>query len=670
MMADILCPVCGKSNPADLAECQFCQAPLRTSAFTAIPGEGAEMPDWLSDMHTGGEEEQVEDLGSQDNLPDWLREKAEPPTGQPSSQEEEPLPDWLEEHPSSDETLVSKEPPTPAPTDETLISGRPEPPTPSGGTEGGPDWLSELLGREAPSAQPAKEMPDWLTQEPPPAGEAVSPPETPSAEPAETPDWLTGLGAQPTEEAAPFDQEAGEGVSPFESAESSDWLSRLGTESAESSPSSVPAFTFDEEEPKPESGEGGETENDRFLATLPDWVSQVSAEEQETPEAGESLAPAQLPGWVEAMRPAGTEAPSAPVEDLTGVRPEMAGPLSGLRGVLVAEPDAIHPRRPPAYSLKLRVTDEQRARVALLDDLLAAEQKPKPLPAQPVITTQYISRLMIALALILPVLWVVISASNHMALPDPDSLPGVLDLRQQVDALPGGAPVLVAFDYEPGFSGEMDAAASAVVADLMGKGAYLVLVSTSPLGPPLAERFIANLNDQPDSQGPYTNYTDLGYIPGGAMGIISLAQTPRQLLPYSLDGLDVWSNPPLSGISKLADFSLLLVLTDDPDTARSWIEQAGPTLREKNTPLVMVTSAQAEPLVRPYYEGIPRQLSGLVAGIAGGAAYENASGVSGLARLSWDAFSAGLLVSVLTILVGALVGVVSKTLISSKEKQG
>jgi hypothetical protein len=661
-MADILCPVCGKSNPDDLAECQYCQAPLKTSAFTAIPGEAGEQPDWLKDL-LGGVDKQAEDSVSEDNLPDWLRGSNESPTNQSFFKADEPLPNWLEDRPSSDETLISKKP---APTDETLISRKPEPPAPESST-GEPDWLSELLGKETPPAQPEPELSDWFSQTSPSAGEAAPAPGTPPG-PAETSDWMRTLGVQPEETAASFDQTGGEKVSPFEPSTGPDWLSRLGAEPLESSSSSVPAFTFDEEEPEPQPEGKSEELDDRFLTTLPDWVSQVSAEEPEAQEAEGGLSPAQLPGWLEAMRPGGISAVSGPVEDLTGARAETAGPLSGLRGVLVAETDAIRPRRPPAYSLKLRVTDDQRARVALLEELLASEQKPKPLSAQPIITPQYIFRLAIALVLILPILWMVISNGQYMALPAPDSQPGVMDLLNQVEALPGGAPVLLAFDYEPGFSGEMDAAASAVVADLMSKGAYLTLVSTSPSGPPLAERFIAALNDWPGSQDPYTNYTNLGYIPGGAMGILGLAQAPSQVMPYSLDAEDVWANPPLNSVSTLADFGLLLVLTDDPDTARAWIEQTWPILREKNTPLLMVTSAQAEPLVRPYYEGIPQQVSGLVSGMAGGAAYENAQGVSGPARLSWDAFSVGVLVSALTILGGALVGVVSKNLIRSKEK--
>jgi hypothetical protein len=372
---------------------------------------------------------------------------------------------------------------------------------------------------------------------------------------------------------------------------------------------------------------------------------------------------------LEAMRPVETASPTAPIEDVSGADIVTAGPLVGLRGVISAEPDAVRARKPAAYSIKLRVTDEQRARVSLLEELLAAEQKPKPLPTQPVITSQYIFRLVIAAVLLLPIIWTIISGSQQTPLPRQGSVPGVNDFVQQVQALPSGAPVLLAFDYEAGFSGEMNIAASPVVTQLMRKSAYLTLVTTSTSGPALAESFIKNLSAGLEGNpGVYTNYADLGYIPGGTIGLIGLAKSPREVLPYTLDGTDVWAVAPLNTISTLADFSAVIVITNDPDTARTWIEQVGPVLRAKGTPLLMVTSSQAEPLVRPYFEGVPRQIQGLVAGIVGGMVYGSAVGVSQENGM-WDAFTAGLMVSVLIILTGSVVSAVSKAMAPGTKKE-
>jgi hypothetical protein len=216
-----------------------------------------------------------------------------------------------------------------------------------------------------------------------------------------------------------------------------------------------------------------------------------------------------------------------------------------------------------------------------------------------------------------------------------------------------GAPVLVAFDYEPGFSGEVEAAASAVLAHIMQQNAYLVMVSTSPTGPVLAEGLLDEMNSRPERSGnPYTNYVNMGYVPGGAAGLQGLAQSPSQVMPYTLLDEYAWSQPPLDAIRTAADFALVLVLTDDPNTARAWVEQVGSTLDE--TPLLMVASAQAEPLLRPYTLGINPQVKGLVSGLAGGVAYGAAQGSDASARSMWDGFGVGMLVSALIIVAGSL----------------
>jgi hypothetical protein len=230
-----------------------------------------------------------------------------------------------------------------------------------------------------------------------------------------------------------------------------------------------------------------------------------------------------------------------------------------------------------------------------------------------------------------------------------------------MDGLPPGAQILAVFDYQPGLSGEMDAAAEAVVDHLMLRGAPLALVATSPTGPMLAERFLAQIAA---SHGYTRNeqYVNLGFLAGGPTGLLSFVQHPQRTLPYTLDGVNAWEIPglsPLAGINRVSDFGLVLVLTDDPFFARAWVEQVQPFLGDgagRVTPLVMVLSAQSEPLVRPYYEASPRQVQGLVVGLRGGAAYNRLTGREGLANAYWSAFSTGQSVAAVIVILGGLYG--------------
>ena len=53
--------------------------------------------------------------------------------------------------------------------------------------------------------------------------------------------------------------------------------------------------------------------------------------------------------------------------------------------------------------------------------------------------------------------------------------------------------------------------------------------------------------------------------------------------------------------------------------------------------LIVVASAQAEPLVRPYFDAANGQVAALVPGLLGGAAYESFLQREGPARDAWDA---------------------------------
>jgi hypothetical protein len=201
------------------------------------------------------------------------------------------------------------------------------------------------------------------------------------------------------------------------------------------------------------------------------------------------------------------------------------------------------------------------------------------------------------------------------------------------------------------------------------RGAYITLVSTSPSGPALAESSIKTSSGLAGMPNANSNYTNLGYIPGGTMGLLGLANSPKAVLPYSLDGVNVWAIPPMNTVLTINDFSAVIVLTNDSDIARSWIEQVGPVLRQDGTPLLIISSSQAEPMIRPYVEAVPSQVQGLVSGLAGGLAYSSTVGITVQSGV-WDAFSISMTTSALIIIVGSIIGVVLKTPTNGKKKVG
>ena len=238
-----------------------------------------------------------------------------------------------------------------------------------------------------------------------------------------------------------------------------------------------------------------------------------------------------------------------------------------------------------------------------------------------------------------------------------------LEIGNLVLGLPLNARVLVSFDYQPGLSGEMDAAAEAVIDHMIRlRQVEMVMVSTNTSGPALAERFLSD----PLGIGQHAfvhgeNYVNLGYIPGGAAGLIYFAATPRQVLPipFNLQGVPetsgVWGVPLLADVGTVADFDLVVVVVDDASTARAWVEQVEPRL--DGVPLLMVSSAQAAPLILPYFRTDPRQVDGLISGLPGAVSYLRINDGANLARPYWDAFGNGLLIASLLIVVGGFISV-------------
>lgn len=683
-MAEVRCPMCGKPNPVENEVCQYCQARIKP---LVIPPP---------------EEDATRELSPPSISPDTPR-IIEPP-------DEEPIapgwlqPDWLQSLRDEDRSaeLSESEVEDWEGGEESEIGGSSE-------EEGAPEWL--LHARERRTAEVSEEaIPeegfDFMAQLPSePSQEKIETfTETPLEEETELPSWLAGLGAESDQEAPPPLPEwlKSEGVIdiseettrpippsveslPGEEEDVPDWLKVLQEKAAidegvsptipqaeqeiqgavieEEPPTAeeikvVAPFTFDEETAELLGADLGE---------LPDWLkeaplTQVEEKGEEPPEY-EDLAPGSLPAWMEMMRPVEAAAPTAPQLNERERLVEGSGPLAGLRGVLPAEPEVASVRKPPPYAVKLQVAEGQKLHAALLSELLKAEGVAQTAASQGRVSSQSLLRILIFVVLLTSIAWQLVSGG--MVSPTPEPPAEIIEMRTVINSLNGGEPVLVAVDYEPGLSGEMDAAAAAVIDHLMLKGAYLTLVSTLPTGPAQGERLLRMVNERGGHHYQARDqYTNLGYIPGGISGLRGFAEAPQRMTPYALDGSLAWSSEKLSGVHRLSDFSLALVITESPEQARAWIEQIRPGLGDR--PLLMVVSAQAEAVVRPYYEGVPRQVQGLVIGLPGGVAYEVVPRNSP-ARQYWDAYSFGLTTAIMLMALGSVVGLITSLLPSARK---
>lgn len=589
------------------------------------PPAKAELPDWLAELGTqappapSAEEPVPSEEPASSEPPDWLAESVEepspPPATEPSAEEAPPvkadMPDWLADlgaqatSAEAEETEPSIEEAAPPDTDV-------------------PDWLADIE-KEPPSPEeapvPADEVPDWLAEldeETPaaPPAEGTSPFEEASLAEADVPDWLRELEEPPPS--------AGPSQPPAEEADIPDWL-----QEAAPAEGGTP--------PRPPAAAGAE-EADLEPGEIPDWLMPLrpgaegpgEATQRITPaEAG--LAPADIPDWLEAMRP---RAEAAPQEE----RVEEEGLLEGLRGTLPPSP-LIEATGKVEASTTEATAAAVIARAELLQELLS---RPAPLPKRQQEQKERAERrysagwaiqhAVIAILLLAAILAPQIAEWAGFELLDPEMLLATTGVSEQViqvhqtieTQIQPGTPVLVAFEYSAAEADEMDRVAEPLMRHLLSREARLLIVSTYPQGPMLAERLGEDL--VADSELTQPNWDEqvmnLGYFPAQATGIQRALLDLRSGYWPGSEG----TTGRFQDVASAEDVALVIVLAGRPTRLQSWIEQTS-TLAQ-TPPLVAGISARVEPLARPYQQAA-QQLQGVVSGLTDAAAYENQLQIDG-----------------------------------------
>lgn len=623
---------------------------LQPAAEPAAAGEA--MPDWLKTA-TGPLKEHPVELAPNEDLPDWLRTATGPlketsapeaapipgtaPFAEPTALPSEGLPDWLSGLAPAAGLAADEDRPA-------LSASAPLPAILPSGDEP-PDLLTSLRGSAAPAAE--DDQPDWLKSlglpeaaEDAPRGAGLA-----AAAPAEEePDWMRSLRSDsPPAEAAPAEPEP-------------DWLAALRTEPGASAASVEPAISPFAAEPAAEPA-----------ANEPDWLAGLrpSAPAPAAPLAGAGgpgLAQGELPSWLAAMRPVDIQQSTAEPE--VDEYEETVGVLAGMRGVLRAEPGVVLPGKSAAQVHMLAYTPAQAKQAELLAGILVGDRAAPAAKGRARALSVPWERWLVALVLVLGLLLPPFALPGLFPLPT--TIPAeTLSAFQALAAAPAGRPVLVAFDYEPGQAGELGLIADAVVGHVIRRGLPLVAVSTSLTGAGVAQETLDRLTTRTGYADAVT-YLNLGYLPGGPVGIQQFVQFPQSVFRADFAGRqtfpaqgDLWSLPLLQGLASLNDFGAVIVLSAAPDDARAWIEQTA----GMRAPLVLAVSAGVAPLVRPYVEADQTaaraaqqapHLAGLVSGAAGSVQYEQQAGVfvPDPLLIRWEMLGGGLLTSALLLVLG------------------
>ena len=302
-------------------------------------------------------------------------------------------------------------------------------------------------------------------------------------------------------------------------------------------------------------------------------------------------------------------------------------PLADLADALPLEPSVAAPQRAAPLPLAVPTDTERRAadlfyqiaaeRAPLAENAVEVEPRRAPRPSR---WGRRILYLLVLVAALVPRFTGGLSAG--LVAPRP----GVLAFVAALDALPTGRPVLLSFDYSPTFAGEMDPLAEALADRLAERSVPMLIMSTNPAGLGLAEGVLSSVEEGRGLEYG-TDYVLLGFVPGEAAGLATLSGTWSGVFPQdAVQGRPPAEYPLVEGIGGPGDVEEVFVFADDALVARRWVEQVQSRLGLR---LHALTPARLEAALMPYHEA--GQLSSLIAGTAGAAEFERASGREGAA---------------------------------------
>ncbi|WP_448594568.1 double zinc ribbon domain-containing protein [Thermoflexus hugenholtzii] len=608
-----LCAVCGYRNPPEAVFCEQCGVRLkgaeeegevrREEAAGAPPEPG--MPEWLLEVQDLFPEappafpETVEEERLPFGAPPV--EEAQGPGEAPPSGPEAPILPFLEG--TEPEAIPPEEGAPPGPPE--AETGMAVPP-----------WMPpETEASPFPELPPLFEVPE-LGETPPVSeagfsGEEAPPPETapftffPLEEEAERPPAI--------EAPSPGGEEVEALPSPWpEGEELPEWWKELGlTEapspgSSEEVPARVPPLLAEE---LPEE-----------VMTAPPATAPFQLEEAPLPPPPEEVPPftdleavlAEMPEWLQTLRPVAEEGGEAPAEALLPLEPvvvEEQGPLAGLVDVLPRDLRLVEVQGPPAR-LRAEPIPELRTRAEAWGSLLAqgltfliGERVAEPAPAG---LAQAVERwvlfALILMALILGLYW-----------PLPFFRPALLTpptaFVAALDEAPSGGVALVAVEYGPDRAAELDGFLRGVLQRLSDRGVRVLTVSLSPWGAAQAASVVLARPDYGE------RVMHLGYVPGHEVAIARLLSQPLRGFPADYTGRPVRDLPIARDFGEeplAARVSLVVLITGSPEALRGWLQQARGILPPE-APVIAAVSAGIAPYAAPYQES--GQLRAVAAGL-------------------------------------------------------
>jgi hypothetical protein len=206
-------------------------------------------------------------------------------------------------------------------------------------------------------------------------------------------------------------------------------------------------------------------------------------------------------------------------------------------------------------------------------------------------------------------------------------------IYDEVEALPSGSTVLVAFDYDPAAAPEVHPMAIAFLRHCFEKKHKVIIMALWPQGVQLSVAALTEVS------GPYDleyghDYVNLGYKVGADIVIKSLGTSFADVFPRDMAGQPTATLPLMEGVHNLSDVDLVMDLSAGDPGIPAWVRVANALFKTK---IAGGCTAVSAPQFFPYLQ--TGQLIGLLGGLKGAAEYETLVEHAGAASRRMDAQS-------------------------------
>jgi len=218
-----------------------------------------------------------------------------------------------------------------------------------------------------------------------------------------------------------------------------------------------------------------------------------------------------------------------------------------------------------------------------------------------------------------------------------------------IEALPEGSIVLVSTDYDPGSEAELYPATEAVLEHCFRRNLRVYMMGLWPAGSDLGQRALDTLARIHHKQYGI-DFINVGYRPGGAVMLLSLGRSFRDVIRVDRRGTPIDSLPLGRTVRSARDIALVMTLSAGDPGVIHWVQYFH---ARYNTPICAATTAIMAPRQYPYMNA--GQLVGLLGGLKGAAEYETLVNRRGRGLTGMDSQSIVHVLLVLFILLGNVI---------------